>query len=325
MIRMVIVRPTTYCNLKCKYCYVNEKVHILSEEKINSFINSLSCIGASNLSLLYHGGEPLSIGIDKFKKIHKQFKNSGLFSSYFIQTNLIDTPIDMIDYLINQKIKIGSSLDGPFEIHTKLRPINITQYNNLIKNIIYIRERQKSLGIVCVVSKYNKNYVKELCDFYENLGINVRFNIVSSKNDFCISFSEYYSFLLKILNYWIKNYNSKIMIEPVSSDLSFFAGEHLSMCNKNFRCGNTIICLNADGLISRCSRLSQQIHTETELHHLFTSDDEIPKASCAACEVAKFCGGGCMHEQLELGKDSYCIAMKNYVKGIKNIYDEICQ
>lgn len=322
---MVIVRPTTFCNLKCKYCYVNEKINILSDENINSFIDKISGTGETNLSLLYHGGEPLSVGIDKFINIHEIFKNSGLFSSYFIQTNLIDTSFEMINYLINQKIKIGTSLDGPFEIHTKLRPLNLVKYNNLIKNITYVKEKQQSLGVVCVVSKYNKDYVKELCDFYESLGINVRFNIVSSNNDFSISFDEYYTFLLKILNYWITNKDSAIMLEPVSSDLAFFAGEHSSLCNKNFRCGNTIVCLNADGLISRCSRLSQQNYSDKDLRHLFTTKDETPKSSCAGCEVESFCGGGCLHEQLMLGKDNYCNAIKNYFKGIKSIYNEICQ
>jgi len=95
----IIVRPVgNTCNLACKYCYVdavvspNMSIAIFKKglERITSFYLGENI---KNIEILFHGGEPLLWGLNKYKKAEKVISESEeKYSIKYIkciQTNLI--------------------------------------------------------------------------------------------------------------------------------------------------------------------------------------------------------------------------------------------
>jgi uncharacterized protein len=76
---------------------------------------------SSNLSIVWHGGEPLMRGIEFFEKAYALINQSNAKTNASMQTNgTLITP-KMADFLIENNISFGISLDGPREIHNSNR------------------------------------------------------------------------------------------------------------------------------------------------------------------------------------------------------------
>ena len=63
--------PTDYCNMKCKYCFfdkISKPENKMSIETLEYLIKiTLPFYG--NVSFIWHGGEPLSMGLNFYKKV----------------------------------------------------------------------------------------------------------------------------------------------------------------------------------------------------------------------------------------------------------------
>jgi len=105
----VIMRPaSTVCNLSCYYCY--NKLELLAqpnrfmkidilEHVIRNFIHS----GRKTIKFLWHGGEPMIVGLDFYRQA-VEFQKTAMaqLSSPIIITNTIQTNGLLLD---EEKVK----------------------------------------------------------------------------------------------------------------------------------------------------------------------------------------------------------------------------
>ena len=132
----VIVKLTTKCNLNCVYCSEGDKaIAVLEKETlfkaIDELPNLLEKYKRENISLLWHGGEPLSVGKTYLQEVMQyavnKLKNYKL--KFLVQTNgtLIDA--EWIDLFKKFNVGVGVSLDGYKELHDRNR---LTNQENLL-------------------------------------------------------------------------------------------------------------------------------------------------------------------------------------------------
>lgn len=95
----IIAKPTHSCNLNCKYCYLENSAENgkMSETLLAQSIQKVSDF-AENSHWIWHGGEPLLMGIDFYKSvkdIQNFYNKKGKQFSNIIQTNgtLINTSL----------------------------------------------------------------------------------------------------------------------------------------------------------------------------------------------------------------------------------------
>ena len=71
----VIAKPTHDCNLACRYCYIEDSAEKggMSEDVLENSIKNISDF-ADNSKWIWHGGEPLSMGVDFFRTAVNKFK-----------------------------------------------------------------------------------------------------------------------------------------------------------------------------------------------------------------------------------------------------------
>ena len=94
---VLIIKPTYACNLNCKYCYLSEETKISKRFDVDFAENILrqakECFlfeKKRQLTIIWHGGEPLLWGIKNYEKIfsfmEKEFAGYKIKNS--MQTNL---------------------------------------------------------------------------------------------------------------------------------------------------------------------------------------------------------------------------------------------
>ncbi|WP_317616628.1 FxsB family cyclophane-forming radical SAM/SPASM peptide maturase [Nostoc sp. 'Peltigera membranacea cyanobiont' 232] len=121
------------CNLNCKYCYVynsvdslwREQPRFMSEPVVRQTARRMrehcEAHNVPNVSLNFHGGEPLLGGVKYLKEIvaiiDETFAGSGIQLDLGLQSNgLLFTP-EIGDFFLERDLSIGISLDGPPEVN----------------------------------------------------------------------------------------------------------------------------------------------------------------------------------------------------------------
>lgn len=133
-IYLYILKVASRCNLDCTYCYVYQSpdkswqtkpkflaVDILQKiaERIQEHVSEH---GLSEISIVFHGGEPLLAGVERLESYTEIISSTiSCKVKYGMQTNgiLIDDAI--IDFLHQHQFRVGISLDGTKENNDKHR------------------------------------------------------------------------------------------------------------------------------------------------------------------------------------------------------------
>ena len=310
--RTIIIRPTLLCNAHCEYCYVSDKQGTMPLSLVSIIIGQihdfLDTHPSENINLLWHGGEPSLMSIDFWEHVERMLE--GIIPtrlSKHVQTNLLHSDNSRYLWFINHGYTLSSSLDGEYEIHHKGRNLNLQQYELLKQNIAKVREANGSLGVVCVVSRLHINHPIETLGFFENMEINVNFNMVRTNNQlYKISYMEYYQFLIDMAKHWLSNSSSKISVDPIETDVSALFSDPKGICDRSDNCFESFLTIDPDGSVYPCNRFAPMDNwkfgkvQEANLEQLWTiaSAEFSSKISplverCKNCRWHSVCGGGC--------------------------------
>lgn len=127
-----MVKPAgSLCNLDCRYCYYLDKAEIysgveprMSIENLEKFIQTyIDANEAPQVNFTWHGGEPLVMGLDFYRKaVEFQKKYSrGKVVSNCLQTNGTLITDDWARFFKDENFLLGISIDGPQDIHDRNR------------------------------------------------------------------------------------------------------------------------------------------------------------------------------------------------------------
>lgn len=131
----ILMKLAARCNLKCSYCYwfrdetVYEKPAILTPDVEAAFLAKLAAhiqtYQLEYFSILFHGGEPLLFGKDRFRafctKLRDMEKSLGFRLKLAITTNGVLVDADWARMFKSFRIAVTISIDGPEEIHDQRR------------------------------------------------------------------------------------------------------------------------------------------------------------------------------------------------------------
>ena len=224
---ILIVRPVGgNCNLKCTYCFydyehdrpIQIKKVLMSDDVLEKTISQHMRINKENVSFCWHGGEPTTAGKDFFEKV-LLYENKYLHQNQAVY-NSIQTNAVLIDDWWAKTFKkfnfqVGVSLDGPEFLHDYYR-VNYAQrgtFKSVIKGMEKLKEHGVSFGIFTVINNINKNFPKEMFEFYLNINANeVSFNPCTQQSmSFdrfvgpSINQSDYWDFISQFYDLWLEH------------------------------------------------------------------------------------------------------------------------
>lgn len=215
-----IVSLTTRCNLNCVYCHAgspsNENIDLTREIALK-IIEKIFESPNKEIIVEFQGGEPLlnwdvlKFFIEYIKKINKMEKKIIKFS---ITTNLSLLDEDKMKFLIDNKVKLCCSLDGPEKIHdtNRLTASGQGTYKKLVERVDMInkeyakRDAKEQLNALVTFTRNSLPYYKEIIDEYVKLGFKalhlryLNYSGLSKENWKKIGYSAE-----EFLNYWKKS------------------------------------------------------------------------------------------------------------------------
>lgn len=164
---MVILQPTSFCNLNCKYCYVPHRrdTTVMGDQVLEATIRHIfnsNLITANRskdpLIIVCHAGEPLVVGKAFYQKaldIIKKYDTGTLPYTFEIQTNAVLINQDWVDFFMQNNIKVSVSIDGPESIHNKNRRTwnDKGSFAKVMKGIETLKRNNIPLRGIAVITK----------------------------------------------------------------------------------------------------------------------------------------------------------------------------
>ena len=201
----------------------------MSISVVEAVVNSIQEQNADfPVEILWHGGEPLAVGIDYFKTLIKPFEEleQAQKVTYNIQTNATLINPDWCSFFLKHKFKVGVSIDGGYESNFNRvdwggNPI----FKKILSGISCLEKYNVDFGFLAVVSNANIQDASKFYNFFmsldcgHGLGINVEEleGVHTVKSDF----DE-----VMILNFWKTLFstwreNPKLRIREIRHILSY--------------------------------------------------------------------------------------------------------
>lgn len=317
---IMYLNVSTFCNLACKYCYIETSP--LSQESylkmssevakvaVDKFLATVEKTNVESSEIIFYGGEPL-MNWEVIKKVIKHVRNSK-FSNLKLTliTNGTLLTKDIALYLKNNKVGLGISLDGPKfinDLNRVYRNNKHSVYDNVMKSINMLNSLDCSYCVSATVTPKVIENKEKVFDWLVNSGIkNVFWNVYHyslPSNNWEKHYNEMTDFILESYDI-LKNNN--IGENKINEHIQMF----LSQTFKFHSCGavglnqitvkpNGDVCIchgdsrNNDKKIGNIvddeiTDIINNKQNDTWLN-MYTIDHE----ECKFCPALSICGGGC--------------------------------
>lgn len=225
-LRLLVIQPTTFCNLDCDYCYLPNRQlkYNLSLDLIEPIFKNIfnSNLVNQQFTIVWHAGEPLTVPISFYEsaieiinELNHKINSEPYTIIHSFQTNGILIDQQWCDFIKKHKVRIGVSLDGPdfiHDFHRKTRT-GLGTHASTMRGISLLKANQISFSVIAVLSKISLDYPDELFDFFVENGIKILgFNIeeiegvnVSSSLTSTEGEEKYRHFIKRIYDRWKQN------------------------------------------------------------------------------------------------------------------------
>lgn len=332
-----IVKPTHECNLACKYCYIDAAAEQgrMDAQTLEKMIMQLARLpGKERVHIIWHGGEPLLMGTEFYEEAVRMQKFYGKDRRFEngMQSNATLINDGVLEFCEKCGFDIGSSLDGPEEIHnlTRIYPGGNGSFKDVWKGLQKIKQRNAELikkangkrsnhlggGAIVILNRLNIGKISEIYDFFKSQNMSPKINpliksgrAAENYGDLGIGPAEYGKALVRIFDRWFYETERGIDVDPLSTILgNLMTGKPVS-CNFGESCRKSFISVGPNGDVYPCGRFDGVKDywlgnlNRTELTALIDSpkhqtmmERNAPKSkACGSCSYAKICNGGCMH------------------------------
>ena len=339
ILNLILKVNGSHCNIDCDYCFEKNKsldddMQIHPEYLLN-FLNNIT----GKIALTFHGGEPLTIGKDKFINLLETIKPlyPDKIIHIYLQTNGLLLDEEWIYILFerykNLNIEISLSLDGSYNMNSLRKDFNNKNtYYNIINSFKLLKENNISVGMLSVISKNSLPLYKEYIEIIESVDnikfvkINPLFNMVDGKLTYnSINPIEFSNFIINIIKLYIKKkLYKKVAIEPILSIFQRINNIESKYCNYNTNKCYQFISLYSNNIIGPCDcfstddfRINNDINLtlNENISHSIFNDDKIIKnilEDCKKCDIFCLCSGGCISQRYYLYKN-------------KSLYQDYCK
>ncbi len=184
---LVVVQPTPFCNIDCRYCYLpsrNDKSVIAPTTVANLFGKLFATDWITGrVTVIWHAGEPLVLPAGFYRAAFETIaamQPGGFELVHSFQTNgMLLTP-EWCEFAREWRIEIGVSIDGPREIHDRNRVTRAGHgtFEKTLAGIRLLRGEGVPFHTISVLSAESLDRPDEMFEFFAAEGVeNVCFNV----------------------------------------------------------------------------------------------------------------------------------------------------
>lgn len=351
-----LIKPTNNCNLRCKYCFINNNIKSLSNimtielakiiiDQIAKFI--LLPHNANRVcNILWHGGEPLIWDASYYREVLSYMHDTypGVTWKNAMQTNLTLLTDEHIQVFSEFSVRVSTSMDGYSSLHDANRIFangNKT-HSIIVEKLHKLAEKNMRSGLIVVLNRTNIDKVIEIYDYYKKYNQGFRVNPLIDTGEALINYSlsispeSYAEAMKRFFDYWI-NDDDAVPVHNFIEWTSALVTGVTSSCSFTENCQNQFTVIEPNGDISVCDRLcgsAEYVYgniMKDDLYEVFLKKQKVfEKRSnilrmhdCKDCKYWNICYGGCPTESsggLENinMKFKYCDSYKEIYQYIEN-------
>jgi uncharacterized protein len=191
LIQTVVLQPTPFCNINCRYCYLPQRdaTTVMPLETVIALFEKIFASGWSSpcLTIIWHAGEPLVLPISYYQAAFEAIearRPPSIQLRHCVQTNGMLLTQDWCDFIKKWHIGVGVSIDGPRHLHDANRVTRAGKgtFDRTLDGIRLLRRENVPFHVITVLSEKSMHAPKEMLDFYISEGIDdVCFNVEESE------------------------------------------------------------------------------------------------------------------------------------------------
>lgn len=303
--------PTNYCNMNCKYCF-HHAFHSNENDMELETLEKLMEITLKSyeiVTFIWHGGEPLAMGMDFYKhvvKMQKKYNKNDVKINNRMQTNLTLINKEIAEFLVSNHFGIGSSFDGVNNELTRGCSKRILNGRKLLL------DAGGNCGFITVVSNFNVDRLIETYEFFKRENANFTINPYLSVNGSAsyehikLDGRRYTQKVLEFYDYWLYDKICNIKVGYFHRFLEYFLFFKKTICTYTSCLGKWVGIL-CNGDITPCNRYFPEeyifgnVNDIDDISEAFESDGfgillskSIKRRDkCKECNIYNFCNGGC--------------------------------
>ena len=327
--------PSLACQASCKYCFGPHKGAVMDEGVAREAIGFIQQIAlesaAKELHIIFHGGEPLLAPITVWEVLFAEIKSklAGFRHNLSMQSNLWNLDDEFIRLFYENKVSIGTSIDGP----QALCDINRGEgyFEKTFASIRRANMAGCSVSGIATVTKQTLPHAQEVVKFFRNNGMSMVLHDAVAPLDnplspYALNSDEYAEMIMGLFPWYVENCKY-IQIDTLDHFVRGVVTGNPHVCTLR-DCLGLFLSVSPNGDISTCQRLAGKneftlgnIFDKPTLQELYGSaparrlqSREIQVAErCAQCDWLQVCKGGCYYNALASGDgviDPHCEAYK---------------
>jgi len=214
-IENILLQGTSFCNIKCSYCYLEEgekeKNQSFSLENIEIVFKKIfsSPFAGPEIQIAWHAGEPLAMPINYYRQafyIIDQLKETYKFSTHITHTITTNGTLinqEWCDFFKEQQkhLIVNISCDGPDFIHDKQRldKSGNKTHAKVVEGMELLRKNKVRFQIFATITPHTLDYPNEFFDFFyqyrhiisNHIQLNPTYYLTEhNKNAFSLGFQE---------------------------------------------------------------------------------------------------------------------------------------
>ena len=175
LISIVVLQPTPFCNIDCRYCYLPERSNkaVMHLGTVIAAFDRIFSSGwcSSHLTVIWHAGEPLVLPVSYYQAAFEAIAlmcPPGIELRHSIQTNGMLLNSEWCDFIKRWRVGIGVSIDGPRHLHDANRVTRSGKgtFHRTLEGIRLLRRQQVPFHVISVLSEKSMHAPEELLDFY---------------------------------------------------------------------------------------------------------------------------------------------------------------
>jgi uncharacterized protein len=184
---LLVIQPTPFCNLDCSYCYLPDRqnkrrISAATLDRLFARVFESDLVRAP-FTVVWHAGEPLVLRPSFYREAAASaaaHNRTGVEIRHAVQTNATLIDQEWCDFLAEQHVSVGVSVDGPEFLNDRYRTTRRGggTYQRVMRGIAALRRNRIGFHVITVLTRDSLDYPDELYAFYVEHGIDqVGFNI----------------------------------------------------------------------------------------------------------------------------------------------------
>lgn len=176
--QLVVIQPTSFCNIDCQYCYLPNRTvaRRMRPETLEQVFKVLftSPFLIDNILILWHAGEPLVLPTGFYERaflLQEKWNHKHIQVNNAIQTNATLITQRWCQFFQDHNVHVGVSLDGDQQINDARRIDRMKRgtFERAMRGIELLQANNIPFTVISVISRFSVQQPDRFWQFFAEL------------------------------------------------------------------------------------------------------------------------------------------------------------